>query len=132
MADLERSSKFEYTYLSDTSLGYSENLDTGDLHNLNAEIGIDFVMPNSLSLFLIYERNQALESGYTDNLHLAIGYLPNKKTNFALSIDGSDDFKSNYLISKNINNYNIDLKLSNSLMRPEKYDEIYFNLSHQF
>ena len=99
---------------------------------MNAEIGIDFVMPNSLSLFLIYERNQALESGYTDNLHLAIGYLPNKKTNFALSIDGSDDFKSNYLISKNINNYNIDLKLSNSLMRPEKYDEIFFNLSHQF
>ena len=132
MADLERSSKFEYAYLSDTSLGYSENLDTGDLHNLNAEIGIDFVMPNSLSLFIIYERNQALDSGYTDNLHLAIGYLPNKKTNFALSIDGSDDFKSNYLISKNINNYNIDLKLSNSLMKPEKYDEIFFNLSHQF
>ncbi len=40
--------------------------------------------------------------------------------------------KSNYVLSKNINDYNIDLKLTNSLMRPEEYDEISFNLNRKF
>ena len=33
------------------------------LHNINGEIGIDIVLPDSFSIFLIYERNQAIESG---------------------------------------------------------------------
>ena len=60
------------------------------------------------------------------------GYLPNKETNFAFSIDEADNTKSNYVLSKNINDYNIDLKLTNSLMRPEEYDEISFNLRRKF
>ena len=40
--------------------------------------------------------------------------------------------KSNYAFSKNINDYNIDLKLTNDLMQPDEYDEISFNLKRQF
>ena len=40
--------------------------------------------------------------------------------------------KSNYVLSKNINDYNIDLKLTNDLMHPKQYDEISFNLNRQF
>ena len=107
-------------------------MDTGALHNINGEIGIDIILPDSFSIFLIYERNQALGSGHTDKLHIALGYLPNKETNFAFSIDGTDNFKSNFVLSKNINDYNIDLKLTNDLMRFEKYDEISFSLNRQF
>jgi len=89
-------------------------------------------LPDSFSIFLIYERNQAIDSGHTDKLHLAVGYLPNKETNFAFSIDGTDSMKSNYVYSKNINDYNIDLKLTNDLMQPDEYDEISFNLKRQF
>ena len=32
----------------------------GALHNVNGEMGIDIILPDSLSVFLIYERNQAL------------------------------------------------------------------------
>ena len=58
--------------------------------------------------------------------------MPNKETNFAFSIDGVDNFKSNYVLSKNINDYNIDLKLTSDLMRPEEYDEVSFNLRREF
>ena len=102
------------------------------LHNINGEIRIDIVLPNRFSIFLIYERNQAINSGHTDKLHIAIGYLPNKETNFAFSIDGSDNFKSNYVLSKNINDYLIDFKLTNDLMSPKDYDEASFNLSRKF
>ena len=100
------------------------------LHNIHGEIGIDIVLPDRFSIFLIYERNQALGSGHTDKLHIALGYLPNKKTNFAFSIDGTDNLKSNYVLSKNIND--IDLKLTNDFMRPVQYDEISFNLKRKF
>ena len=105
---------------------------SGALHNISGEIGIDIVLPDRFSIFLIYERNQALGSGHTDKLHIALGYLPNKETNFAFSIDGADNLKSNYVLSKNINDYNIDLMLTNDLMRPKEYDEVLFNLRRKF
>ena len=67
-----------------------------------------------------------------DKIHIAIGYLPDKKTNFAFKIDGSDNLKSNYVISKNINDFLIDFKLTNDLMRPEDYEEASVNLSRKF
>ena len=132
VADIDRSTLFKYTYFGDSNVKFNDTLHTGALHNINGEIGIDIVLPDSFSIFLIYERNQALGSGHTDKLHIALGYLPNKETNFAFSIDGIDNFKSNYVLSKNINDYNIDLKLTNDLMRPKEYDEVLFNLRRKF
>ena len=132
VVDIDRSTDFKYTYANDSSVIFKEKLHSGAIHNISGEIGIDIVWPDSLSIFLIYERSQALGSGYTDKIHIAIGYLPNKETNYALSIDGMDDFKSNYVISKNINDYVIDFKLTNDLLRPEDYDEASLNLSRKF
>jgi len=132
VADIDRSSNFKYTYVNDGSISFNDTLHSEALHSINGEIGIDIVYQDNFSLFLIYERNQAIGSGHTDKLHIAIGYLPNKETNFAFSIDGTDNMKSNYVLSKNINDYNIDLKLTNDLMRPEEYDEVSFNLNRKF
>ena len=132
VANIDRASSFKYTYVDDGSANFNDALHSGALHNINSEIGIDIVLPNSFSIFLIYERNQALGSGHTDKIHIAIGYLPNKETNFAFSIDGSDNFKSNYVLSKNINDYIIDFKLTNDLFKPKEYDEASFNLIRKF
>ena len=105
---------------------------SGALHNINGEIGIDIVLQDNFSLFLIYERNQALGSGHTDKVHIAIGYLPNKETNYAFSITGGDELKSNYVLSRKINDYLIDFKLTNNAMRPEEFDEATINLIRKF
>ena len=132
VADVDRSSNFKYNYVGDRNTSFNDNLHSEAFHNINGEIGVDIVLPDSFSIFLIYERNQAIDSGHADKLHIAVGYLPNKETNFAFSIDGTDSMKSNYAFSKNINDYNIDLKLTNDLMQPDEYDEISFNLKRQF
>ena len=131
-ADIDRTSSFKYTYVDDGSVNFNDTLHSEALHNINGEIGIDIVLPSSFSIFLIYERNQALGSGHTDKIHIAIGYLPNKETNFAFSIDGSDNLKSNYVFSKNINDYMIDFKLTNDLFKPQEYDKASFNLIRKF
>ena len=130
--DIDRSSNFKYTYTGDNSINFSDTLHSGALHNINGEIGLDIVFQDNFSLFLIYERNQALGSGHTDKVHIAIGYLPNKETNYAFSITGEDNLKSNYVLSKKINDYLIDFKLTNNAMRPEEFDEASINLLRKF
>ena len=133
MADLSRSSNFKYTYASDQTLEFNEKLYSGALHNVNGEVGIDIILPDSLSVFLIYERNQALGTGYTDNIIIAIGYLPNKKTNYAFKINGSDNLGSEYKISKNINDFEIDFKLNNQdVLKPNTIDEAMLSLNRIF
>ena len=119
LADTDRSSSFKYNYVSDSSSTLIDNLETGALHNLNFEVGIDIVFPERFSLFAIYERNQTLDNGYsghTDNLYLAIGYLPNKDTEYAFSLNGSENLVSNFEIKKKINDYNISFNLAENLM----------------
>ena len=132
VADIDRSSNFKYSYVGDHNNDFNETLHSGSLHNINGEVGIDVTWPNSLSIFLIYERLQALDYGHTDKIHIAIGYLPNKKTNYSFSIKGSDEFKSNYILSKNINDYVINFQLINDLMKPNDFDKALFNLIRKF
>ena len=132
VADIDRYSDFKYTYVGDTSVNFDDRLKSGALHNVNGEIGIDIVMPENFSIFIIYERNQALKKGHTDKIHIAIGYLPDKKTNYAFKIDGSDNLKSNYSLTKNINGFLIDFILSNDLLRPKNYDEAFINITRKF
>ena len=113
IVDLDRSSKFKYTYTGDRSVTFDDSLSSGALHSINSEIGIDIVLQDNFSVFLIYERNQALGSGHTDKIHLAIGYLPNKETNYAFNIKGSDDLRSEYILSKTINDFELDFKIIN-------------------
>ena len=103
------------------------------MHNLNGELGIDIILPDSFSIFLIYERNQALGTGHTDKIHLAIGYLPNRKTNYAFKLVGSENLGSEFKISKNINDFEIDFKLNNQdVLRPNTFDEATINLKKIF
>jgi hypothetical protein len=133
-ANLNRSSNIIYSYVSDTTnVEFDTKLNSGALHNLNGELGIDIILPDSFSIFLIYERNQALGVGHTDKIHLAIGFLPNKKTNYAYKLAGSENLGSEYKISKNINDFQIDFKLNNQdALKPNTIDEAMLSLSRIF
>jgi len=133
-ANLHRSSNIKYSYVSDATSGeFDTKLNSGALHNLNGELGIDIILPDSFSIFIIYERNQALGTGHTDKIHLAIGYLPNKKTNYAFKLEGSENIGSVYMISKNINGFEIDFKLNNQdVLKPNTIDEAMISLKKIF
>ena len=133
-ANLHRSSNIKYSYVSDATSGeFDTKLNSGALHNFNGEVGIDIILPDSFSIFLIYERNQALGVGHTDKIHLAIGYLPNKKTNYAFKLEGSENIGSVYKISKNINDFEIDFKLNNQdVLKPNIINEAMISLKKIF
>ncbi len=130
-ADIDRSSDFKYKY-KEGSGTFTDTLHVGALHNISGELGIDIVFPENYSIFIIYERDQAIDYGHTDNLHIALGYLPNKNTNFAIQLEGINNTESNYVFSKNINDFILDFKLSNDLMNPAEYQEAAINLTGKF
>ena len=132
VADIDRSSSFKYTYVSDNSTSFNDTLNTEALHNLNGEIGFDIIFPEHFSIFVIYERNHAFGSGYTDNIHIALGYLPYKDTEFAFSVDGSDNLMSQFEIKKNINGYDLGFNLNNSLTNLGNDQEAAINLRKIF
>ncbi len=135
LADINRTSSFQYNYVADSSSVIHDNLETGALHNFNFEVGMDIIFPERFSLFVIYERNQTLDNGYsahTDNLYLAIGYLPNKDTEYAFSLNGSENLVSNFEIKKNINGYNISFNLAENLMNLGEASNASININKVF
>ena len=133
-ANLNRSSNAKYSYIGDSASGkFDTEFTAGALHNINGEVGFDIIYDENFSLFFIYEHNEAIGSGYTQKIHIAIGYLPQKNTNFAFKIEGDEILKSKYIYTKNVNGLDIDFYLlNNNAMRPETFDEIALNLRKVF
>ncbi len=132
-ANLHRSSNIKYSYISDSSSKFDTELNSGALHNINGEVGVDVIYDDNFSLFFIWEHNNAHGVGNTNKIHIAIGYLPQKNTNFAFKIEGDEILKSKYIYTKNVNGLDIDFHLlNNNAMRPETIDEIALNLRKVF
>ena len=132
-ANLHRSSNVKYSYINDSSSKFDTELNSGALHNFNWEAGVDVIYDENFSLFFIWEHNKALGVGDTHKIHLAIGYLPQKNTNFTFKIEGTDILKSKYIYTKNVNGLDIDFYILNSdVMKPETFDEIALNLRKVF
>ena len=132
LAELDRSSNFKYTYVGDRSVTFNDTLHTGALHNLNGEIGIDIIFPEHYSVFIIYERNHAFSTGYTDNLYIALGYLPHEDTEYAFSLNGSDNLMSKFEIKKNINGYDLTFNINDDLTNLGDNNETSINLNKVF
>ena len=132
VADIDRSSNFKYTYVDDGSVDFNDTLHLEAFHNINGEIGIDVVLPDSFSIFLIYERNQAIDTGHTDKVHIAVGYLPNKETNYAFTIEGSENLLSKLELKKDINGFNLGFNIKDDLANSGDYKEANFTLNKVF
>ena len=132
VAELDRSSNFKYTYVGDSSITFNDTLHTGALHNLNGEIGVDIIFPEHYSVFIIYERNHAFGTGYTDNLYIALGYLPHKDTEYAFSLNGSQNIISKFEVKKDINGFDLSFNLNDDLTNLGDTREAYIELNKVF
>ena len=117
---------------NELSFKFNDSLHTGALHNLNGEIGIDLIFPEYYSVFIAYERNHAFSTGYTDNLYIALGYLPHEDTEYAFSLNGSDNLMSKFEIKKSINGYDLTFNINDDLTNLGDNKETSINLNKVF
>ena len=103
-----------------------------DLHNIRGEIGIDIVFPENYSIFIIYERDQAIDYGHTDNLYIAVGYLPSKDTEYAFTLNGSENLMSKLEVKKDIKGFDLIFNLNDDLTNIGDAREAYIELNKVF
>ena len=108
------------SYISDPATNYTLDVGNEATHNLRSGIGFDLSNSNGFSLITNYERNQGKDSGHSDSIYFALGYVSNKKkTDYALSLEGEQNITTSFNITKKINDFdlkfNFDYDLKNEM-----------------
>ena len=93
-ADISSSSDAVVSYVLDTSTDYTLAVRREASHNFRGGLGIDVETNGGWRFNAAYERNQAVNSGYTDTISLGAFYLLNSNTEYTLSLDGRSNFNS--------------------------------------
>jgi len=114
--DFSNSSDVKMNYVSDTSTIYTYTPGINSTHLLTAEAGFNYELKDHLKLTGIFKRIQGSGSQQTNNIRFGFHYISQRETEYAMSLDGSDELKTGLNISKNINSFDIKLGSNYSLM----------------
>ena len=127
IADFSPSSDFQFSYVTDQSTKYKYVLGNVTTHNYRIGYGIDFSTPSGWSIIVNYERQSTNGSGNSDDLYFAAGFVPNAKTEYALTLNTSDDMNVSLNINKNIKGLDIKLDFENEIFSQNNKTNLYLS-----
>ena len=108
--DFSNSSDAKMNYVSDTSTIYTYTQGINSNHLITSVVGFEYITKDNLEIISSYKRIQGNESEKTDIIKFGVNFKSKRETEYAMSIDGSEDLKAGFDISKNINGF--DLKFN--------------------
>ena len=115
--DFSNSSDAKMNYVSDTSTIYTIHQGANSNHLITSVVGFEYITINNLEIISSYKRIQGNESEQTDILNVSINFKSKRETEYAMSIDGSEDLKAGFDISKNINGFDLKFNANQALMK---------------
>ncbi|MDA9167361.1 autotransporter domain-containing protein [Candidatus Pelagibacter sp.] len=130
--DFSNSSDAKMNYVSDTSTIYTYTPGINSTHLLTAEAGFNYELKDHLKLTGIFKRIQGNESQQTNNVRFGFHYISQRETEYAMSLDGSDELKTGLNISKKINGFDIKLGSNYSLMSQVPDYGVNLKISNKF
>ena len=130
--DFSNSSEAKMNYVSDTSTIYSYTPGINSTHLLTTEMGFNYFLEDHLKLTGIFKRIQGSESQQTNNIRFGFHYISQRETEYAMSLDGSDELTTGLNISKNINGFDIKLGSNYSLMSQVPDYGVNLKISNKF
>ena len=113
--DFSNSSDAKMNYVSDTSTIYTYTQGANSNHLITTVVGFEVITINNLNIISSYKRIQGNESEQTDILNVSINFRSQRETEYAMSIDGSENLKAGFDISKNINGFDLNFNANRSL-----------------
>jgi uncharacterized protein with beta-barrel porin domain len=119
--DFSNSSDAKMNYVSDTSTIYTYTQGANSNHLITSVVGFEYITINNLNIISSYKRIQGNESEQTDIINVSINFKSKRETEYAMTIDGSEDLKAGFDISKNINGF--DLKFNANQAFNENSDQ---------
>ena len=112
--DFSNSSDAKMHYVSDTSTTYTYTQGVNSTHILIGEIGFNFESKENLLIITSYKRTQGSESEHSDTIKFGLNFKSKRETEYAMSIDGSEDLAAGFDISKNVNGFDINFNAKQS------------------
>ena len=106
--DFSNSSNTKMHYVSDTSTTYTYTQGVNSTHLLTGEIGFNFVSKESLLITTSYKRIQGSESEHSDTIKFGVKFKSKRETEYAMTLDGSEDLAAGFDISKNIDGFDLN------------------------
>ena len=113
--DFSNSSDTKMNYVSDTSTIYTYNQGINSTHLLTAKVGFNFEGTDNLKLSGSYKRIQGNESKKTDTIKFGFNYKSKRETEYAMSLDGTNDLIAGFDISKKVNGFEFKFNANQSL-----------------
>ena len=112
--DFSNSSDAKMNYVSDTSTIYTYTQGANSNHLITSVVGFEYITINNLNIISSYKRIQGNESEQTDILNVSINFKSKRDTEYAISIDGNEDLKAGFDISKNVNGFDLNFNANQS------------------
>ena len=113
--DFSNSSDAKMNYVSDTSTIYTYTQGANSNHLITSMIGFEYITINNLEIISSYKRIQGNESEQTDIINLSVNFKSQSETEYAMSVDGSEDLKAGFDITKNVNGFDLKFNANQSL-----------------
>ncbi|MDB0029332.1 autotransporter domain-containing protein, partial [Candidatus Pelagibacter ubique] len=112
--DFSNSSEVQMNYVSDTSTTYTYTQSVNSTHLLTSEVGFNYEALENLNIKTSYKRIQGNENEHIDTVKFAFKFKSRRETEYAMSLDGSEDLKTGFDISKNINGFDLNFNANQS------------------
>ena len=106
--DFSNSSDIQMNYVSDTSTTYTYTQRVNSIHLLTSEVGFNYEVLENLNIKTSYKRIQGNQNEHIDKVKFAFKFKSRRETEYAMSLDGSEDLKTGFEISKNINGFDLN------------------------
>ena len=129
--DFSNSSDAKMNYVSDTSTIYTYTQGANSNHLITSVVGFEYITINNLNIIASYKRIQGNESEQTDIINVSINFKSKRETEYAMTIDGSEDLKVGFDISKNINGFYLKFN-ANQAFNENSDQAAEISLSRQF
>jgi len=113
--DFSISSNAKMNYVSDTSTIYTYTQGANSNHLITSVVGFEYITKDNLDIISSYKRIQGNESEQTDILNVSVNFKSKRETEYAMSIDGSEDLKAGFDITKNVNGFDLKFNANHSL-----------------
>ena len=106
--DFSNSSKANMNYVSDTSTIYTYTQGANSNHLITSVVGFEYITKDNLEIISSYKRIQGNESEQTDILNVLVNFKSKRETEYAMTLDGSEDLAAGFDISKNIDGFDLN------------------------
>jgi len=107
--DFSNSSDTKINYVSDTSTTYTYTQGVNSAHLLTGEIGFNYQSKENLLITTSYKRIQGSESEHSDTIKFGVNFKSKRETEYAMTLDGSEDLAAGFNVAKNINGFDLSI-----------------------